>query len=177
MRQNVRQGRGRRTLRLLATAAAVVAILASAASPATAQTEPRVTISELSATRVSLLATGFARQATVEFTVTIGSCTGRLSMVAAADALVADFEIAPPCTGAAVATASGGAQSAARSFVVDNPRGVATAPPAGSASEGAPPTGAPAVGTTTSSTPAATSGNAAAPVSYTHLTLPTTPYV
>jgi hypothetical protein len=145
--------RGRR---LLVAAAAVVALLVLAASPAAAQAAPRVAISELTATKVSVQATGFARQATVEFTVTIGSCTGRSSMVATADVLILGFGIAEQCTGAAVATAAAGGQSVSTPFVVDNPRGIATLPPAGSAlpdtaTGGGTATGAPA-GATTSST-------------------------
>jgi len=77
----------------------------------------------------ALLATGFARQANVEFTVTVGGCTGRSSMVATADALLAQFAITPSCAGPATATVKAGAQSATTSFVIDNPNGGVTAAP------------------------------------------------
>jgi hypothetical protein len=89
-----------------------------------------VVVSERSASSVSLLATGFARQSNVDFTVTMGGCTGRSSMLATADALLAQFAITPTCTGPATATVKAGTQSATTSFVIDNPNGGATAAPA-----------------------------------------------
>ena len=86
-------------------------------------------VKERTDSAVSLLATGFARQANVEFTVTVGGCTGRSSMVATADALLAQFAITPSCAGPATATAKAGAQSATTSFVIDNPNGGVTAAP------------------------------------------------
>jgi hypothetical protein len=58
-----------------------------------------VVVKERTDSAVSLLATGFARQANVDFTVTVGGCTGRSSMVATADALIAQFAITPSCAG------------------------------------------------------------------------------
>jgi hypothetical protein len=88
-----------------------------------------VVVKERTDSAVSLLATGFARQANVEFTVTVGGCTGRSAMVATADALLAQFAITPSCAGPATATVKAGAQSATTSFVIDNPNGGVTAAP------------------------------------------------
>jgi hypothetical protein len=165
---NVSHRRARRTARLLTTAASVVALLGLAAAPAAAQpavpglptvpapaapapvpapavpAAPAVVVSERSDSAVSLLATGFARQSNVEFTVTMGGCTGTSSMVATADALLAQFAITPTCTGPATATVKTGTQSATTSFVINNPNGGATAAPAPAGTAAA--TAAPAAG-------------------------------
>ena len=53
---------------------AVPAVPAAAAVPAV-PAAPAVVVKERTDSAVSLLATGFARQANVEFTVTVGGCT------------------------------------------------------------------------------------------------------
>jgi hypothetical protein len=112
-----------------------------------------VVVSERTDSSVSLLATGFARQSNVEFTVSVGGCTGRSSMVATADALVAQFTIIPSCSGTATATVKAGPQSATTTFVIDNPGGAAV--PAPSA------TPAPSGGTAAASAAPGTSDTAA----------------
>ncbi len=129
------------------------AVPAAAAVPAV-PAAPAVVVKERTDSAVSLLATGFARQANVEFTVTVGGCTGRSSMVATADALLAQFAITPSCAGPATATVKAGAQSATTSFVIDNPNGGVTAAPQ---APSGPTTGSASGGTAAASTaPAAT---------------------
>ena len=118
-------------------------------------------VKERTDSAVSLLATGFARQANVEFTVTVGGCTGRSSMVATADALLAQFAITPSCAGPATATVKAGAQSATTSFVIDNPNGGVTAAPqapSGPATESTTAGGAAAASTAPAATDTAAPG-------------------
>ena len=100
------RGRGH-VRRLLGTAVPVLALLVlGAPSALAAPGGPLLSVSASSPTSVSLTATGFARASTVEFTVTVGGCTGHSSVVANADTLVARFVTTPTCTGPATATAT-----------------------------------------------------------------------
>jgi pectate lyase len=144
--------------RLVTTAASVLALLVVGAPAALAAPgAPQLTVSGSTPTSVSLTATGFARQSTVEFTVTVGSCTGRSSVVASTDVLVAQFVTTPTCTGPATATATAGTQTASLSFTFA-PTSVGGAQATGSAgpvpSPGTPP-GTPPAGTPSTGAPAA----------------------
>jgi hypothetical protein len=140
----------------------------------------------LTASKASLLATGFAPQATVEFTVVVGGCVGHASVVASTATLLAEFVTAPPCTGVATATATAGAQTATTSFVFDGPGGTAAAPTApavptvpgpngavGDAQASAPTAPAPTSSGGTSSTGVPADGSVGADGSATSATVPT----
>src|SRR5205085_5200699 len=98
------------------------------------------TVSASTPDSVTLTATGFAVASTVEFTVSVGTCAGRSSVLASTDTLVARFVTTPACTGPANATATAGTQAAGVAFAFDTPVGGAS--PAGAASAGAAPNGA-----------------------------------
>jgi hypothetical protein len=148
---------------VLTTAASVVALfLLGAPAAFAAPGGPALTVSGSTPTSVSLTATGFARQSTVEFTVTVGGCTGRSSVVASTDTLVAQFVTTPTCTGPANATATAGAQTASASFTFDSQGAVGGTQATGSAGPG---TGAtpPTTGTPSSDTPATGAAPAGTP--------------
>jgi hypothetical protein len=113
---------------------------APAASAAAAPASPQLSVSALTPTKASLLATGFAAQATVEITVTVGGCVGHASAVATTQTLLAEFVTAPSCTGVAVATAKAGTQSATTTFSFATPGGTAAtvSPTSASAAPAAP---------------------------------------
>jgi hypothetical protein len=139
-----RQGRGH-VRRLLGSAASALALLVLGAPAASAAPGgPQLTVSASTPDSVTLTATGFALQSTVEFTVSVGTCAGRSSVLASTDTLVARFVTTPACTGPASATATAGTQAAAVAFAFDTPVGGAS--PAGAASAGAAPGGAPQAG-------------------------------
>jgi hypothetical protein len=142
----------RRTPRLLTTAAGVVALLGLMAAPAAAAPgDPQLVVTATGPTKVSMQATGFAAQSTVNFTVTVGGCAGTTSGVATAPVVAADFETGPSCVGPAVATATAGAQSATASFTIAGSPATAAAAPAAptpsTAAAPAPATAAPSAGT------------------------------
>ena len=108
--------------RLLTTAASILGLMVlGAPSALAAPGGPQLAVSGSTPTAVSLTATGFARQSTVEFTVTVGGCTGRSSVGASTDTLVAQFVTTPTCTGPATATATAGTQTASVSFAFTPP--------------------------------------------------------
>lgn len=108
--------------RLLGVLAAALALLVAGAPVASAEPDlPRLAVAGSDPTSVSLLATGFPRDSTVEFSVRVGGCTGRASVVATADALLVRFVTGPDCTGAATATATDGARSATIAFTFGAP--------------------------------------------------------
>src|SRR5437660_291584 len=117
---------GRSARQLVTMVTTVLALVFVSASPASAAPGgPQLSVSGLTGLKASLLATGFAPQAHVEFTVTVGGCLGHASVVASTQTLLAEFVTAAPCTGVAVATATAGTQSATTSFVFDAPGGTA----------------------------------------------------
>ena len=133
MARLVDRSAGHGARRLITVVATALAVLTLGASPALAAPGgPQLSVAGLGPLKASLLATGFAPQAKVEFTVSVGGCVGHASAVAGTDKLIAEFVTAAPCTGVAVATATAGAQTATTTFVFDAPGGTANtvSPPA-----------------------------------------------